>query len=168
MHTNPNHINRQLRKAEDKMYARDINNFKGNLIASGESGQLYASCYNSCGYLFMKLTIIGKFRAEMDELKVQFSSKSKQIEVETDHRDIRTDFSPSMGVGITHFDVLVEEELMEFIQSENLTTISVLKRYMKGFWKPREEVISYDFNLEDKDQLKKEILEFKKDTSCGK
>lgn len=168
MYTNPNNINRQLRKAEDKMYARDIKNFKGNLIASGESGQLYASCYNSCGYLFMKLTIIGKFRAEMDELKVQFSSKSKEMEVETDHRDIRTDFSSSMGAGITRFDISVEEKLMEFIQNEDLTTVSVLKRYMKGFWKPKLEVISYDFNLEDKDQLKKEILAFKKDTSCGK
>jgi hypothetical protein len=152
-------LNDQIDKAFDRLVARAIRKFKGEPAASGDEGELYARAFWSCGYLFFKFVIIGTFRIMVldDGLKVRFSGNGKEKTVDADQTMIETEFSRTLNKGITEFDILVEEDMMEFIRSDSPTTITVLDPVEKGFFRTRIELRPHVFSLHDPEVVRKMI-----------
>ncbi|HMQ59045.1 MAG TPA: hypothetical protein PKE06_00180 [Flavilitoribacter sp.] len=153
MFTYNSQTRQQLDRAYDQLVAREIMNFKGNKIATGDQNILFASTQEVNGYLFLKLSVLGALHmGQKTECQVKFNGTSISITVDSDQREIETSYSTTLEKGITKFDILVEEDLMDFIRNEPQFSISILIPHVesKGFFSytrrfiPCDEFIIHD------------------------
>ena len=112
--------------AADKAATERINSFQGTPFASNDYSKIYANLYELNGYKFVNLKIIGPVEVvTLDGCKAKFELQDGQfMEVDSDSTEINTDFSMTLGSGITEFEIDLGDELLDYINSKNISAIS--------------------------------------------
>lgn len=115
-----------VNKGFDKMMVHKIESFEGTCIAENEDTKIYVELSDLDGFKFLNFSIIGAVNVKLFEgCTITFHSNNTSLEVESDSVEIITDFSPSLKKGITEFDIELEDQLIDLIKNETLTSISI-------------------------------------------
>jgi hypothetical protein len=110
----------------DKMMTEKIQNFEGEPVATSDTSGLYAALIDLNGFQFLNIKLVAPLNINTyNGCNVKFTSKSTDLEIESDTTEISTDFSSKLGIGITEFDLDLEEELISMIENDTITSISV-------------------------------------------
>jgi hypothetical protein len=101
---------------EDIRMTEKVKTFKGVSIAKNYNSQLYAEKLELAEYKFLTITIVGPFNVKTNMgYTVGFESDSGPIVIETDTMDIISDYSKKLELGITQFDIDLEDHVIEQI-----------------------------------------------------
>lgn len=116
-----------LRKEADKLSNARINSFEGKPFASNGHSNICAKAFDLNKFKFLKIAVIGPLNVNTDEgCKVIFEINNKELpEIESDSTEIKTDFSATLGIGITEFDIDLSDELQDAILNSNTAAISI-------------------------------------------
>ena len=116
-----------MRKEADKLSTARINSFEGKPFASNDYSKICAKAFELNKFKFLKIAVIGPLNVNTDEgCKVIFEMDGKELpEIESDSTEIKTDFSDTLGVGFTEFDIDLSDELNSAILSASSAAISI-------------------------------------------
>ena len=99
-------ISRKIRKDIDEIMTQKIKAFEGDVIASNDQFQLYAKCFEVNGYYFLGLQLLGPLKINTHNgCTFRCSSNNNEYKTISDTMEIHSDYSESMHIGITTFDI---------------------------------------------------------------
>lgn len=111
----------------DALISRNIQNFNGILLAENKDSELYGKIYEVNGFKFLNLKILGPYNIHVyNGCQVIFSSDKKTKEIESDSLEIFSDYSKKLKLGITSFDIDLEETLETDIRQNEFQNILIL------------------------------------------
>lgn len=116
-----------LSKEADKISSGRINSFKEKAFAENDSSKIYGRAFELNGFKFLKLTILGPLQVKThDGCKVKFEVDNHELPaIDSDSTEIKTDFSGSLGIGLTEFDLDVDDALIAQLNEKEVNSISI-------------------------------------------
>ena len=111
-------------KDYDKIVTGRIRTYAGKIISKNETDQLGVNLIDLNGFAFLQFTILSK--SSVKTIKggvVKFASNEQVIEVPTDTEEIESDFSHEMNIGIFDFDIDLEDDILDFIKQNVITSL---------------------------------------------
>lgn len=135
----------------DKIMTEKIDQFQGQIVGENEDFLLYAEILAINEFEFLKLRILGPLKIEtFDGSQVTFTSEEGELAIESDTMEIGTDFSKTLKVGITEFDVDLEDELIDMIQNQNMMSVQIsIKKANLGFQITNQKLLQAIINIEE-------------------
>lgn len=110
----------------DKMMKAKIESFQDKSIAANDRFELFCETREINGFHFLNIKLLGPFDIHTyDGCNLTFVSNMGSYELESDTMEIDTDFSASLNIGITEFDIDLEDELLKLIRNEVLESIRI-------------------------------------------
>jgi len=110
----------------DKIMTEKVDAFDGYLIGSNEEFNLYAEIFVINEFKFLKLSVVGPLKVEsFDGCKLTFVAEKGELKMESDNMEIDTDYSKKLKIGITEFEVDLEDELFDMIENQNMKSAQV-------------------------------------------
>jgi len=101
-----------------------IKNISGNKIAESKQGQFWVSFQELNGFLFMNATIITAIDLKTSNgTKITLLTNEYEIEMESDEKEIESDFSNVSNTFITEVSFIIESKEKEIIENKNFEEI---------------------------------------------
>jgi hypothetical protein len=101
-----------------------IKNISGNKIAESKQGQFWVNFQELNGFLFMNSTILSHFDLKTSRgTKITILTKDYEIEIESDEKEIESDFSNVSNTWITKVSFVVDSKEREIIENRNFEEI---------------------------------------------
>lgn len=113
-------------KQADQAMTQKVNNFKGKAFAASDNTEVFGEMLEINGFKFLNIKLVGPLKVKTFKgCTVVFHAPAKQIELESDTMEIDTDYSRKISLGITGFDIDLEEELETLIREKSITHFDV-------------------------------------------
>lgn len=114
------------RKEIDKIITEKIKNFEGIELAVDAHSSVFVTASEVNGFRFLEFHVVGPMNLQLNTgCEVTINGNLGKIELESDNQEINTDFSETMGIGITLIEIDLEEELLSMITNDRLISIEV-------------------------------------------
>lgn len=135
----------------DKLMTEKIDQFEGQVIAENEDFLLYAELLMLDEFKFLKFSVLGPLKTEVFEgCQLMFESEAGKFEVESDTMEISTDYSRKLKVGITEFDIDLDDELIDMIENQNMKSLQiVIKKSNLDFRITNQKLLQTFINIEE-------------------
>ncbi len=119
-------LRRKMEIDAEAFMVEKIKNFKGAVIGRGENSILCAEFREVDGFQFLGFKILSPLNIKVYQgCDIEFSGHGKTLKIESDSLEIETDFSKSYQLGITEFDIDLEDDLIQMIQEDKVQTIGI-------------------------------------------
>ena len=119
-------LNRSAKGNLEKIYTERIEAFSMEQIGSGSNAELYAEAFELNEFKFLKLYVIWNMNLSTKEgCEVTFKGQGKTLEMDSDTEEIDTEFSATLRKGLAQFDLDLEDELVEMIESEAVESVTI-------------------------------------------
>ncbi|WP_179367572.1 hypothetical protein [Winogradskyella forsetii] len=101
-----------------------INNISGIKIAESRQGQFWVNFQELNGFLFMNSTILSHFDLKTSRgTKINILTEDYEIEIESDEKEIDSDFSNVSNTWITKVSFVIDPKEREIIEKRNFEEI---------------------------------------------
>ena len=101
-----------------------IKNISGIKVAESKQGQFWVNFQELNGFLFMNSTILSHFDLKTSRgTKITILTKDYEIEIESDEKEIESDFSNVSNTWITQVSFVIESKEREIIENRNFEEI---------------------------------------------
>ena len=95
-----------------------IKSISGIKIAESKEGQFWVGFQELNGFLFMNSTILGHLSLKTSKgIKITLLTKDYEIEIDSDEKEIESDFSNVSNTWITELSFVVESKEREIIEN---------------------------------------------------
>ena len=123
-------LSRRIKGDLDELITPKIKAFKEASFAKGTDGTLHGQRSDSGGYKFLRVKVYGPLNVKtIKGCDVTFHTKSKNIEISSDSKEFETSFSVELGIGITEFELFLDDSNMkELSQSMNKITVKIKRK----------------------------------------
>jgi len=116
----------------DKIMTEKIDQFQGQIIGENEGFLLFAEIYAFNEFEYLKLRLLGPLKVQtFDGCQITFFSDQGELGMESDTMEIDTDYSKKLKVGITEFDFDLEDELIDVIENQKISSVQISIRKSK-------------------------------------
>jgi hypothetical protein len=101
-----------------------IKNISGIKIAESKQGQLWVNFQELNGFLFMNSTVLSHFDLKTARgTKITIITEEYEIEIESDEKQIESDFSNVSNTWITKVSFVIDSKEREIIENRNFEEI---------------------------------------------
>lgn len=108
----------------ENIMTEKINTFKGNPVATNEDFEVYFDVLFLDEFKFLNIKVLGPLNIEtLDGCMLNFISDNNNLQIESDSMEIISDFSRKLNIGITEFDIDLDEDLITLIENDSINTI---------------------------------------------
>jgi hypothetical protein len=124
-----------------------------------EQASVYMRPTQLNGYHYLSAVVVGNFNINTTEgLKINFLTADLSFSVNSESSLLKSEYSENLQSGLTTFDLDLDQTIIDFIQSNEITSI----RFETKNGQFRKENFSCDFNEINNENLKKAV-NFSKD-----
>ncbi|MEM7160881.1 MAG: hypothetical protein AAF487_00440 [Bacteroidota bacterium] len=110
----------------DKIVTEAIQKIDFDPIAEEGEFKFYCGSDITGGYRFLNCNIVGPFQVRTkNSCKVCFSDGHEEIEIDSETVEINTDYSDTLGIGVTAFVVEIESKLLAWIENSMVKEIRI-------------------------------------------
>jgi len=119
-------ISQLLERDLDNFWTAKIKAFKGKSFAANGNTEVFGEMQEINGFKFLNLKIVAPLNVHTFKgCKIVFKTSSGELQRESDSVEIHTDYSKQLSMGITTFDMDLDEELEEMIRNKTIQQIQV-------------------------------------------
>jgi hypothetical protein len=110
-------------------------------------------------YHYLAIVVVGNFNINTVEgLKITFFAEEENYAINSESSQIKSEYSENLGSGLTTFDLDLDQNFIDFIQSKHISSV----RFETKNGQFRKENFSVDFNEINQENMKKAV-NFSKD-----
>ncbi|MFT6501466.1 MAG: hypothetical protein ACJASQ_001578 [Crocinitomicaceae bacterium] len=114
-----------VKKDLEKLVRPKVLEFDEPAFALGNEQRLSGERSDSAGFKFLTLKVYGPHNINTFKgCVVTFNDKSSQLELRSDSKEIKTYYSHSLELGITEFELFLDEEILAFLR-RSIESISI-------------------------------------------
>ncbi len=112
---------------EDENAKERINAIQEEVIAFNDGFKLYSSLFELNEYKFLKFQLIGNLKVKTNEGCILTFKNTSHVEhkIDSDSTEIKTEFSSSLKIGTTEFDIDIDDVLLNWIQSNMISSLKI-------------------------------------------
>ena len=112
---------RAMERLHVDTYTEDkIKNISGIKIAESREGQFWINFQELNGFLFMNSIIIGHLNLKTSRgIKIRLLTKDYEIEIDSDEKEIESDFSNVSNTWITKLSFVINNKEREIVENGN-------------------------------------------------
>lgn len=101
-----------------------INNISGVKIAESREGEFWIDFQELNGYLFMNATILGRINLKTSRgIKLTLLTKEYEIEIDSDEKEIESDFSNVSNKWITKVSFVLDDKERVIVENRNFEAL---------------------------------------------
>jgi len=117
---------RLMKRDVDNLMTEKIQRMHGTEIAGNDTAGLLIQFAELNGFKFLEFQVIAPLKVKTFKgCVVTIKGAKGSLEIESDTMEIDTDYSKSLGLGITEFDIDLEDELIDMIKNDILQSITI-------------------------------------------
>jgi len=110
----------------DKIMKEKLEAMDAAPLASNENSELHGELLDVNGFQFIGLKLVGPMKIESFQgCDLTFSGSFGEFEMESDSMEIKTGYSRGLKIGITEFDIDLDEELIDLINNKTIDSITI-------------------------------------------
>lgn len=117
-------FNSLINRQHDQIMTKEIQNMSGKIAARSDLSELRIAKNELNEFRFLEFKVLSKLNIKTYDGGVAvFKSDKRELSLESDTMEITTEFSRSLNLGITTFEVDLEDGLQSMIETETLQSI---------------------------------------------
>lgn len=110
----------------EKIVGEKLSDFKGVSVANNTVSELFANVFDLGEFKFLNFQLFSQ--VQVDTLKgavVSFYGDELLKSIESDTQEIHTSFSRKLNIGLTEFDLDLDDELRNLINDQTIKRIEI-------------------------------------------
>ena len=115
-----------IEQEADALMRKKILAFRGMAVANRHPAALFAKQSSINGFDFLAFTLLAKLEVDVFKgCEVEIQAEGISLTVESDTQRILSDYSASIGYGLTEFEIDLEDDLRELLLTRDLQYVRI-------------------------------------------